>query len=59
MILYMKRPSTKGIFRLAASKGTHRQLKEAVYKGGDVVLEGQSVHLLAVILKVNSSDFKQ
>lgn len=55
--LYVKGPSAEGIFRPAASKKAHRELKEALDTGGDVDRESQTVHLLAVIVKVNSFDF--
>lgn len=54
----MKGPSAEGILGLAISKKAHRELKQALDTGGDVDWESQSVHLLAVIEKVNSFDFR-
>ncbi|NWI73769.1 TAGAP protein, partial [Dryoscopus gambensis] len=50
-ILYMKGPSTEGIFRKAANEKARKELKEDLNKGGDVDLKSKSVHLLAVVLK--------
>ncbi|NXX54320.1 TAGAP protein, partial [Scopus umbretta] len=50
-ILYMKGPSTEGIFRKAANEKARKELKEDLNKGGNVDLKGKSVHLLAVVLK--------
>ncbi|NXK57445.1 TAGAP protein, partial [Sylvietta virens] len=50
-ILYMKGPSTEGIFRKAASEKARKELKEDLNKGGSVDLKSKSVHLLAVVLK--------
>lgn len=51
-ILYMKGPSTEGIFRKAANEKARKELKEDLNKGGNVDLKSKSVHLLAVVLKV-------
>jgi len=56
--LYMKGPSTEGIFRKAANEKARKELKEDLNKGGNVDLESKTVHLLAVVLKVNSFDFQ-
>ncbi|NXS47898.1 TAGAP protein, partial [Balaeniceps rex] len=58
-ILYMKGPSTEGIFRKAANEKARKELKEDLNKGGNVDLKSKSVHLLAVVLKVSSSDLQQ
>ncbi|XP_062344876.1 T-cell activation Rho GTPase-activating protein isoform X2 [Cinclus cinclus] len=50
-ILYMKGPSTEGIFRKAANEKARKELKEDLNKGRNVDLKGKSVHLLAVVLK--------
>nr|XP_056709281.1 T-cell activation Rho GTPase-activating protein [Euleptes europaea] len=50
-ILYMKGPSTEGIFRKAANEKARKELKEELNAGGNVVLENEPVHLLAVIFK--------
>ncbi|NXM41949.1 TAGAP protein, partial [Gymnorhina tibicen] len=50
-ILYMKGPSTEGIFRKAANEKARKELKEDLNKGGNVDLKNKSVHLLAVVLK--------
>ncbi|NXJ28881.1 TAGAP protein, partial [Dicrurus megarhynchus] len=50
-ILYMKGPSTEGIFRKAANEKARKELKEDLNKGGNVDLKSKSVHLLAVVLK--------
>ncbi|NXU66323.1 TAGAP protein, partial [Horornis vulcanius] len=50
-ILYMKGPSTEGIFRKAANEKARKELKEDLNKGGSVDLKSKSVHLLAVVLK--------
>ncbi|XP_052535317.1 T-cell activation Rho GTPase-activating protein isoform X2 [Tympanuchus pallidicinctus] len=50
-ILYMKGPSTEGIFRKAANEKARKELKEDLNKGGNVDLESKTVHLLAVVLK--------
>ncbi|XP_031467287.1 T-cell activation Rho GTPase-activating protein isoform X2 [Phasianus colchicus] len=50
-ILYMKGPSTEGIFRKAANEKARKELKEDLNKGGNVDLESKAVHLLAVVLK--------
>ncbi|NXG58324.1 TAGAP protein, partial [Hemiprocne comata] len=50
-ILYMKGPSTEGIFRKAANEKARKELKEELNKGGNVDLKSRSVHLLAVVLK--------
>lgn len=52
----MKGPSTEGIFRKAANEKARKELKEDLNKGGNVDLKSKSVHLLAVVLKVNSSE---
>ncbi|NXV14679.1 TAGAP protein, partial [Cepphus grylle] len=57
-ILYMKGPSTEGIFRKAANEKARKELKEDLNKGGNVDLKSKSVHLLAVVLKVSSSDLQ-
>nr|XP_013808385.1 PREDICTED: T-cell activation Rho GTPase-activating protein-like [Apteryx mantelli mantelli] len=54
-ILYREGPVTEGIFRKAANEKARRDLKEALNKGGTVDLDSKPVHLLAVVLKVNSS----
>lgn len=54
----MKGPSTEGIFRKAANEKARKELKEDLNKGGNVDLGSKTVHLLAVVLKVNSSDFQ-
>ncbi|OXB57724.1 hypothetical protein ASZ78_014850 [Callipepla squamata] len=50
-ILYVKGPSTEGIFRKAANEKARKELKEDLNKGGNVDLESKTVHLLAVVLK--------
>lgn len=50
-ILYMKGPSTEGIFRKAANEKARKELKEDLNKGGNVDLGSKTVHLLAVVLK--------
>ncbi|NXS87452.1 TAGAP protein, partial [Erpornis zantholeuca] len=50
-ILYMKGPSTEGIFRKAANEKARKELKEDLNKGGNVDLKSKPVHLLAVVLK--------
>ncbi|NXO71614.1 TAGAP protein, partial [Phainopepla nitens] len=50
-ILYIKGPSTEGIFRKAANEKARKELKEDLDKGGNVDLKSKSVHLLAVVLK--------
>ncbi|NXQ81498.1 TAGAP protein, partial [Nyctibius grandis] len=50
-ILYMKGPSTEGIFRKAANEKARKELKEDLNKGENVDLKSKSVHLLAVVLK--------
>ncbi|NXC44450.1 TAGAP protein, partial [Penelope pileata] len=50
-ILYMKGPSTEGIFRKAANEKARKELKEDLNKGENVDLESKTVHLLAVVLK--------
>uniref|UniRef100_A0A8C3MRU3 T-cell activation Rho GTPase-activating protein n=1 Tax=Geospiza parvula TaxID=87175 RepID=A0A8C3MRU3_GEOPR len=50
-ILYMKGPSTEGIFRKTANEKARKELKEDLNKGGNVDLKSKSVHLLAVVLK--------
>ncbi|NWU93228.1 TAGAP protein, partial [Upupa epops] len=50
-ILYLKGPSTEGIFRKAANEKARKELKEDLNKGGNVDLKSKSVHLLAVVLK--------
>ncbi|NXT02067.1 TAGAP protein, partial [Jacana jacana] len=50
-ILYVKGPSTEGIFRKAANEKARKELKEELNKGGNVDLKSKSVHLLAVVLK--------
>ncbi|XP_075302609.1 T-cell activation Rho GTPase-activating protein isoform X3 [Opisthocomus hoazin] len=50
-ILYMKGPTTEGIFRKAANEKARKELKEDLNKGGNVDLKSKSVHLLAVVLK--------
>ncbi|NXB59880.1 TAGAP protein, partial [Struthidea cinerea] len=50
-ILYMKGPSTEGIFRKAANEKARKELKDDLNKGGNVDLKSKSVHLLAVVLK--------
>ncbi|NXT56522.1 TAGAP protein, partial [Pluvianellus socialis] len=50
-ILYMKGPSTEGIFRKAANEKARKELKEDLNKSGNVDLKSKSVHLLAVVLK--------
>uniref|UniRef100_A0A8C8EE52 T-cell activation Rho GTPase-activating protein n=1 Tax=Otus sunia TaxID=257818 RepID=A0A8C8EE52_9STRI len=50
-ILYMKGPSTEGIFRKAANEKARKELKEDLNKGGNVDLKSKSVHLLAAVLK--------
>ncbi|KFQ35263.1 T-cell activation Rho GTPase-activating protein, partial [Mesitornis unicolor] len=50
-ILYMKGPSTEGIFRKAANEKARKELKEDLNKGRNVDLKSKSVHLLAVALK--------
>ncbi|NXT23804.1 TAGAP protein, partial [Syrrhaptes paradoxus] len=50
-ILYMKGPSTEGVFRKAANEKARKELKEDLNKGGNVDLKSKSVHLLAVVLK--------
>ncbi|NXE14538.1 TAGAP protein, partial [Lophotis ruficrista] len=50
-LLYMKGPSTEGIFRKAANEKARKELKEDLNKGGNVDLKSKSVHLLAVVLK--------
>ncbi|XP_048363449.1 T-cell activation Rho GTPase-activating protein [Sphaerodactylus townsendi] len=50
-ILYLKGPSTEGIFRKAANEKARKELKEELNAGGNVVLENEPVHLLAVIFK--------
>ncbi|NWI25039.1 TAGAP protein, partial [Sula dactylatra] len=50
-ILYMKGPSTEGIFRKAANEKARKELKEDLNKGGNVDLKSKSMHLLAVGLK--------
>ncbi|XP_009947911.1 PREDICTED: T-cell activation Rho GTPase-activating protein, partial [Leptosomus discolor] len=50
-ILYMRGPSTEGIFRKAANEKARKELKEDLNKGGNVDLKSKSVHLLAVVLK--------
>ncbi|NXC10491.1 TAGAP protein, partial [Orthonyx spaldingii] len=50
-VLYMKGPSTEGIFRKAANEKARKELKEELNKGGNVDLKSKSVHLLAVVLK--------
>lgn len=52
----MKGPSTEGIFRKAANEKARKELKEDLNKGGNVDLKSKSVHLLAVVLKVSSTD---
>lgn len=56
-ILYMKGPSTEGIFRKAANEKARKELKEDLNKGENVDLKSKTVHLLAVVLKVSCSDF--
>ncbi|NXL95012.1 TAGAP protein, partial [Alectura lathami] len=50
-ILYLKGPSTEGVFRKAANEKARKELKEDLNKGGNVDLESKTVHLLAVVLK--------
>ncbi|XP_051471621.1 T-cell activation Rho GTPase-activating protein [Apus apus] len=50
-VLYMKGPSTEGIFRKAANEKARKELKEELNKGENVDLKSKSVHLLAVVLK--------
>ncbi|KAK2511854.1 hypothetical protein Q9233_016676 [Columba guinea] len=50
-LLQEHRPSTEGIFRLAAGERASRELREALDSGAWVQLESQPVHLLAAILK--------
>ncbi|NWV83598.1 TAGAP protein, partial [Dasyornis broadbenti] len=50
-ILYMKGPSTEGIFRKPANEKARKELKEDLNKGGNVDLKSKSVYLLAVVLK--------
>ncbi|KFO91360.1 T-cell activation Rho GTPase-activating protein, partial [Buceros rhinoceros silvestris] len=50
-ILYVKGPSTEGIFRKAANEKARKELKEDLNKGRNVDLKSKSVHLLAVVLK--------
>ncbi|NXQ64052.1 TAGAP protein, partial [Anthoscopus minutus] len=50
-ILYIKGPSTEGIFRKAANEKARKELKEDLNNGRNVDLKSQSVHLLAVVLK--------
>ncbi|KAJ7409626.1 T-cell activation Rho GTPase-activating protein isoform X1 [Willisornis vidua] len=50
-VLYMKGPSTEGIFRKAANEKARKELKEDLNKGKNVDLRSKSVHLLAVVLK--------
>lgn len=57
-ILYQQGPSTEGIFRIAASGTSLRELREALDSGADVDLGSQPVLLLAVILKVSASDLQ-
>ncbi|XP_010169819.1 T-cell activation Rho GTPase-activating protein, partial [Antrostomus carolinensis] len=45
-ILYMKGPSTEGIFRKAANEKARKELKEDLNKGENVDLKSKSVHLL-------------
>lgn len=54
----MKGPSTEGIFRKAANEKARKELKEDLNKGGNVDLKSKSVHLLAVVLKVSSTDLQ-
>lgn len=54
----MKGPSTEGVFRKAANEKARKELKEDLNKGGNVDLKSKSVHLLAVVLKVSSSDLQ-
>ncbi|NXI34613.1 TAGAP protein, partial [Galbula dea] len=50
-ILYMKGPSTEGIFRKTANEKARKELKEDLNNGRNVDLKSKSVHLLAVVLK--------
>ncbi|NXN10551.1 TAGAP protein, partial [Indicator maculatus] len=50
-ILYMKGPSTEGIFRKAANEKARKELKEDLNRGENTDLKSKSVHLLAVVLK--------
>ncbi|NWR85497.1 TAGAP protein, partial [Furnarius figulus] len=50
-VLYLKGPSTEGIFRKAANEKARKELKEDLNKGKNVDLKNKSVHLLAVVLK--------
>ncbi|NWI57426.1 TAGAP protein, partial [Calyptomena viridis] len=50
-VLYIKGPSTEGIFRKAANEKARKELKEDLNKGENVDLKNKSVHLLAVVLK--------
>ncbi|KAK2544286.1 hypothetical protein Q9966_002284 [Columba livia] len=50
-LLHEQGPSTEGIFRLAASERTSRDIREALDTGAHVHLASQPVHVLAVILK--------
>ncbi|NWX14494.1 TAGAP protein, partial [Aegotheles bennettii] len=50
-LLYMKGPSTEGIFRKAANEKARKELKEDLNKGRNVDLKSKSVHLLAVVFK--------
>ncbi|NXX42754.1 TAGAP protein, partial [Tricholaema leucomelas] len=50
-ILYIKGPSTEGIFRKAANEKARKELKEDLNKGRNIDLKSKSVHLLAVVLK--------
>uniref|UniRef100_A0A8C8VMY7 T-cell activation Rho GTPase-activating protein n=1 Tax=Pelusios castaneus TaxID=367368 RepID=A0A8C8VMY7_9SAUR len=49
--LYLKGPSTEGIFRKAANEKARKELKEELNSGGKVDLESKPVHLLAVVFK--------
>ena len=53
-ILYEKGPATEGIFRKAASEKARKELKEVLNQGKSADLDSRPVHLLAVVLKVNS-----
>ncbi|KFV68040.1 T-cell activation Rho GTPase-activating protein, partial [Dryobates pubescens] len=50
-ILYMKGPSTEGIFRKAANEKARKELKEDLNRGENIDLKSKSVHLLAAVLK--------
>uniref|UniRef100_H3A9J2 T cell activation RhoGTPase activating protein n=1 Tax=Latimeria chalumnae TaxID=7897 RepID=H3A9J2_LATCH len=50
-ILFLKGPSTEGIFRKAANEKNRRKLRDLLNVGINIDLENESIHLLATVFK--------